>query len=114
MKGHRPVLVDNLNGLNAWCKATVLRLKNGRLGRTGAVSLAHAELDDDVEWLDALFRGDIEGLLARLGDPQEKWVDQEQDTGRAHAPGSLCNFVRTYLSQPMKPHLTTWTWRVKR
>ena len=31
-----------LNSLNAWCKVTVLCLKNCRLGRTGAVSLAEA------------------------------------------------------------------------
>ena len=31
-----------LNGLNAWCKVTVLSLKNCRLGRTGAVRLAEA------------------------------------------------------------------------
>jgi hypothetical protein len=35
--------VGELNGLNVWCKVTVLRLDwCCRLGRTGAVSLAEA------------------------------------------------------------------------
>ena len=59
MKGNWLVLVENLNGLNAWCKATVLRLKcrassDCAAPRAGAVSLAHAELES----LNALFRGD--------------------------------------------------------
>jgi Ran GTPase-activating protein (RanGAP) involved in mRNA processing and transport len=35
-------LVENLNGLNAWCKVTVLRLVGCQLRRTGAISLAEA------------------------------------------------------------------------
>ena len=35
-------LLDQLNGLSAWCKLTVLRLRYCRLRRTGAVSLAEA------------------------------------------------------------------------
>ncbi len=35
-------LVDKLNGLSMWCKVKVLRLKDCRLGRTGAVRLAEA------------------------------------------------------------------------
>ena len=35
-------LMDKLNSLNAWCKVIVLRLKDCRLGRAGAVSLAEA------------------------------------------------------------------------
>jgi len=34
--------VENLNGLNEWCKVTVLRLVGCQLGRTGAISLAEA------------------------------------------------------------------------
>ena len=34
--------MDKLNGLNAWYKVTVLRLKDCRLGDAGAVSLAEA------------------------------------------------------------------------
>jgi hypothetical protein len=35
-------LLAKLNGVNAWCKVTVLLLKNCRLRRTGAVRLAEA------------------------------------------------------------------------
>ena len=35
-------LVDKLHGLNAWCKVTVLRLKDCGLGSTGAVRLSEA------------------------------------------------------------------------
>jgi hypothetical protein len=34
--------MDKLNGLNACCKVTALRLEYCQLGRTGAVSLAEA------------------------------------------------------------------------
>ena len=66
-------LLDKLNGLNAWCKVTVLRLKNCGLGEGGGRALAETlRLNSTLTSLDLGDNGlgeEVQSALAQvLGD----------------------------------------------
>ena len=76
-------LVDKLNGLSMWCKVKVLRLKDCRLGRTGAVRLAEAI---------ASF------LSASLVELRLEWNAIQEGGGRALAETLRLNTTLTLLN----------------